>query len=100
MLIEKIERVDFHPLQRCFGNLLDMLRMAVEHIPFAAIGGIRFESKLGRNDDLSTKRGQRFADQFLIDERPIDLRRIEESDASSTAARITLMASVFSVGGP
>jgi hypothetical protein len=55
---------------------------AVERIPFAAVSGIGFESELGSDQHLATKRSQRFAHHFLIHQRTIDLSRIEKGNAS------------------
>src|ERR1700722_18121246 len=71
VLIEKIEHIYLQALERCLGNLLNVLRTAVEGVPLAAVGGISFEAKLGRDHDLAAKWSQSFADQFLIHQRTI-----------------------------
>src|SRR5271155_4845074 len=71
VLIEKIQRIYPQALERCLGNLLNVFGPAVEPRPSAAVGGISFPAELGCNHDLSTKRSQGFADQFLIHQRTI-----------------------------
>src|ERR1700761_439618 len=82
MLIEEIQSIHFQTLERCLGHLPDVLGAAVGGIPLAAVGWIGLEAKLGRDHNLSTKRGQSFADQFLIHQRTIGLGRIEKGDTA------------------
>src|ERR1700733_1732616 len=69
VLIEKIEYIYLQTLERCLGNLLDVLGAAVERIPLAAVGGISFPAKLGSDHHLTTKGSQSFANQFLVHQR-------------------------------
>ena len=46
--------------------------------PFSSV----LPAELGGDHHLSLERLQRFADQFLVRERPIHFRRIEEGDAA------------------
>src|SRR6476620_2704687 len=79
MLIEQIDDIGLQPLKRGLGNFLNVLGPAVQ---CARLSISRIESELGRDDDIFTERLQRFADEFFVRERPIDLSGIEKSDAS------------------
>src|SRR5437868_10981190 len=72
VLIEQIDDVGTQPLQRSIGNFLDVLRTAVQTTPTASIR-CRLETELGGDLYLPTNRRQRFAYQFLIDQRPVNL---------------------------
>ena len=45
-------------------------------------GGFEIEPELGGNHHLLAERRERFAHQFLVDERTIDFSRIEQGDAA------------------
>ena len=78
MLVEQINRFDLEPFERCFNDLFDVRRLAVQAARFAAV---TIETKLGGDDHLTAQRSQRFANKFLVCERAIDLGGVEERDA-------------------
>src|SRR5262249_12915494 len=82
MLIEKIDGLDPEPLERGFGDLLYMLRPAVESYPTRLSVGLEFESELGGDHDLPTDGSQRLAHEFFVYEWAVNLRSIEESDSA------------------
>jgi hypothetical protein len=82
VLIEKIDRVNAESLQRGFHGLLDVLRPAVQTRWMRIVRGVELESKLRRDHDMVTHRSESFAYKFFVQERTIDLRCIEEGDAT------------------
>src|ERR1035438_6576073 len=80
MLIEQIDGVDPEPLERRLGDLLDVLRPAVQAslLPI----GVEVEPKFGRNRDLPAEGSESFTYQFLIDVRAVHFRGIEERYAA------------------
>src|SRR5262249_11462262 len=74
MLIEKIDGLDPEPLERGFGDLLYMLRPAVESYPTRLSVGLEFESELGGDHDLPTDGSQRLAHEFFVYEWAVNLR--------------------------
>jgi hypothetical protein len=81
VLVEEVEGVDLEALEAGLGDLADVLRAAVEGVPFAAVVGVGFEAELGGDDDFSAEGGQGFADELLVDEWAVDLGSVEEGDA-------------------
>ncbi len=80
MLIEQIDAISAEAFQRGVGDLLDMLRPAVdaELRHFAA----ELVAELGRDHDPVAERGQRLADDFLVLVGTVCLGGIEEGDAA------------------
>jgi hypothetical protein len=78
MLVEEIDAVGPQPLQRGIGDLADMRRPAVEAGLFPVLDP---EAELGRDDDLIAHGSERLAYQLFVDERPVNLSRVEEGDA-------------------
>ena len=80
MLIEKIDHVGLEPLQRGLGDLLDVLRPAVEAglLPV----GLDLEAELGGDDHLCAERRERLAHEFFVGERTVDFGGVEEGDAA------------------
>lgn len=74
MLVEQVDAVGAQPAQRCIDDVSDVLRLAVETVTLAS-DGVDVEGEL---DDLVADRGQGFADELLIDERPVGLGGVEE----------------------
>jgi hypothetical protein len=68
-------------LQRAIGDFADMCRPAIQAQLLAA-RGVDLESEFAGDHDLVTHRGERFADQFFIRERSVDLGGVEEGDPS------------------
>ena len=66
--------------------------------PFARIAVL--EAELGGDHHLVAERRKRLAEQFLIGERAIGFRRVEEGDATFEGGADELMAACFSVAGP
>src|SRR6185369_17040920 len=85
VLIKQIDDIDFKPLERGLGYLLDVLRPTVQarrsplHSPRIDAG---IETELGGNHHPIAKRRERLTDEFLVDERAIDLRSVEEGYAA------------------
>jgi hypothetical protein len=44
--------------------------------------GVEGEPELGGDDDLAAEGFEGFADEFFVDERPVDLGGVEEGDAA------------------
>ncbi len=78
VLVEQVDDLDPQPFQRSLRHALNLLRAAVH--PGLGTGALFavFEPELGGDDHLAAERFQGFADQLLVRERPIDLRRIEK----------------------
>src|SRR5271166_3284176 len=70
------------PPERAFGDLLDVLRPAVQAKPLLSPLGVKLESELGGDHDLPFEGGERFAHEFLVVEGAIDFGGIEEGDAA------------------
>jgi len=68
-------------LQHAFRGDLDMIRAAV--LAAESLAGIRVDvmAELGGNHDVFAERSQGFADEFLIPERAIVFRGVEEGNA-------------------
>ena len=79
MLIQQVDRIDLEPPERRLGHIPNVLRAAVES---ALTVGFEREAELRGDDDLAVERRERFADQFLVDERAIRLGGVEERDAA------------------
>lgn len=76
VLIEQVDHVGAQPLQRGVGDLANALGPTV-----ARLGCIPLlEAELGRDHDLIANRLQGLANDFLVDERAVNLGRVEESD--------------------
>ena len=80
MLIEQVDDVDLEPLERSLGDLLDVLRPAVQ----AALLAFRanLEPELGGDHHLLAEGSERFAHEFFVRERAVDLGGVEERDAA------------------
>ena len=52
VLIEQVDGVDLEPLERCLGDLLDVLRPAVQAQPAGRPVGLELEAELGGNHHL------------------------------------------------
>ena len=64
--------------ERGVDHRLDVVRPAVQ----TSRAALEVEAKLGGDADAVTDWRQRFPDEFLVRERPVDLGGIEERDAS------------------
>ena len=84
MLIKEIDDVDLQPFQRGFSNLLDMLGPAVQPWSTCHASRVRrdIEAELCGDGHLISQWRKRFADEFFVRERPVDLGRVEECDAA------------------
>ncbi len=82
VLVVEIDGVDLEALQRLFGDFLDVIRMAVEGVPFAAVVGVGFPAEFCGDDDLTAEGREGFADELFIEERAVDFGGIEEGDAA------------------
>jgi hypothetical protein len=52
VLIKKIDGINVQALQRCVGNLFDVLRVAVQALRAGAPIGVDVEAELGGDDDF------------------------------------------------
>jgi hypothetical protein len=76
VLVEELDPVGLQAPERCFGDLSDVFRAAVE-APTLSRLRIDVEPEPGRDDHLVTTGGERFADEFFVDERAVDLGGVE-----------------------
>ena len=70
VLVEQVDNVGPQPLQRCLGNLPDVLRAAVQASSTLSRLGIDVEAELGGDHHLLTEGGKGFADELFVDEGP------------------------------
>ena len=77
VLVEQIDHVGLESLERRLGDLLDVLRPAVE----ARERG-KVETELRSDHHLAPEGSKRFADDFLIGERAVDLCGVKEGDSA------------------
>ena len=82
VLIEQVDGIDLEPLERGLGDLLDVLRPAVQADPARPAVGIELEPELGGDHHLLAERGEGFAHELLVRERAVDLGGVEERDAA------------------
>ena len=82
MLIVEIDGIDPEPLERSLGDLLDVLRPAIEPTHRGLPSGSQVEAELGGDDHLPAERSERFAHEFFVDERSVDFGGVEERDAA------------------
>ena len=68
----------FRPPERALGGLLDVGGMAVQRAPARLAIECGREAELRGDRDRGAERLQGLADELLVDERPVDLRRVEE----------------------
>src|SRR5437762_1351258 len=84
MLIEQINHIGPESLERTLGDLLDVLRPAIQ--PRRTLHSTRISSEvepeLGGDDYLLSKRSEPFADEFFICKGAINFSSIEERDAA------------------
>ena len=79
VLIEQVDHVGLQPLERGFGDLLDVRRPAIE--ASRSIGFER-ETELRRDNDLTTERSERLSDELFIDERAVRFGGVEQRDSA------------------
>ena len=94
MLIVEIDDLNPQPLQRAFNGLPDVFRATVEG------AGAEVMAELRGDDDVLAERLQRFADEFLVRERAVDLGGVEEVTPRATASRMRATISLRSGAGP
>ncbi len=82
VLIEQVDYIGFEALERGLGDLLDVLRTAVQAAPTRSAIGIRFEPEFGGDHHLVTKWSQRFAHEFFVGERTVNFGGVEERYAA------------------
>ena len=78
MLVQQVDRVDPQPPQGRLGGPPDVLGPAGQAEAAALV--IEGEPELGGDHHVAPERGQRLADEFLVDERAVHLGRVEERD--------------------
>jgi hypothetical protein len=81
MLIEEVDAVGAESLEGGVSNFLDLFGPAIDAYGSGAAVRVQFESELGGDHDLVTKRFERLANQLLVGVGTIDLSSIEESYA-------------------
>ncbi len=82
VLIEQVDSVDFEPLERALGDLLDVLWPAIQALPTGTSVWIELEPELGGDHHLVAHRRKSFANELFVREWTIDLSRIEECYAA------------------
>jgi hypothetical protein len=79
VLVQQVNPPGAQPPQRPVHRLPNVIRPAGQ--PGLAALAVEGEAELGGDDYLVADRGERLADQFLVDERAVDLGGVEERDA-------------------
>src|SRR5690606_38355962 len=106
VLVEEIDDVDAEPLQRCFRHCADMLGTAVGSGGAGSLCLIADgEAELGGDDHPVAEGLQPLADEDLVGEGAINLRRVEEVDAKlhgtvQGADRVRLLLTAIAVAHP
>jgi hypothetical protein len=100
MWVKQVYGLDFQPPERRFCDLSDVLWPTIESAPFTSVVGVGFPSELRRDYDFPAKRGERFAYQFFVDERPYTSAVSKNVIPRSTAACSKEIISCLSLGGP
>ena len=99
VLIEEVNRLDPEPLEGALHYLLDVLGPTIQPLPapLELPVGTEILAEFGADHYLVPEGGQRFAHQFLVRERTVDLGGVEEGDAaldgtvrSSPQSRVSL----------
>ena len=87
MLVKEVDAVGLQPLEARLGDALDVLGPAVGAA--AARTGLKIDVKaeLGGDDDLVANRRERLADEFLVGERAVGLRRVEQTSRRDRGRR-------------
>ena len=99
MLVEKVDGVDVEPLEGRFGDLLDVLRPAIQAATLLAVG-VDLEPELSGNHHLVADGRERLAHQLLVRRRAVDLGGVEERHAEVDGDRITDTIPCSSLAGP
>jgi hypothetical protein len=79
VLIIEIDRVNFKPLERALGALLDAGGTAIDNLLSVGIG---FNPELGGYRDFPSERSEAFAHELFVRERAVHFGRVEECDAA------------------
>src|SRR5450432_4405494 len=79
MLIEQIDDIGLESLERGVGDRLNVLGPAVQASLFAVF--VEVEPELRGDRDLPTQGREGFTYEFLIEERAVNFRSIEQRDA-------------------
>ena len=77
VLIEQVDDIGLETLQRSLGDLLDVLRAAIQPSLLAS-ARIKLEPELGGDHHVPAVRSESFAHEFLVRKRAVDFSRIEE----------------------
>src|SRR6266571_6673259 len=82
VLVEEVDALGLEALQHPLGGFLDVLRTAVQ--PGMALPRLRVDvpAELRGDHHLLPERGQGFADELLVAERPVGFGGVEEGDAT------------------
>ena len=81
VLVVEVDDVDAEPAQRALDGAVDVLRSARDAGRAPVL--VEREAELRGDDHLVAVRGEGLADDLLVDERPVDLRRVEEGHSAS-----------------
>src|SRR5579872_167860 len=81
MLVEKIDHIDLEPLKRGLCDLFNALGPAVKTIAALPLR-VNIESKLSGDDHLFSERRKRLTHELFVNERPVDLGRVEKRYAA------------------
>src|SRR5690606_40396710 len=80
VLIDEVDTVGAQAAQAAFDRLTDALGPAV-HLPGHLLAALEAEAELGGEHDLVASPFESPTDQFLVDERTVDLRGVEKGAA-------------------
>ena len=87
VLVEKVDAVGFQALEARLRDAFDVLGPAVGAAAARAGLKIDVEAELGGDDDLVADRRERLADEFLVGERAVGLRRVEQASRRARGRR-------------
>ena len=83
VLIEQIDHIGLEALERGLGDLLDVLRPAVQaRRSGPRITAAKVEPELGGDHHLLAERSEGFANKFFVSERAVNFSGVEEGDAA------------------
>jgi hypothetical protein len=85
MLIEEVDRLDAQSLERTVDGAANRVGTAVESGELLPVL-LEVEAELRGDDDAAAERRERFADNLFVREWTVDLRGVEERDATLDGA--------------
>ena len=87
VLIEQVDDIDLEPLERGLGDLLDVLRPAVQPGPLSPAAGSSLNPNLVAITTCPRNGSEGFAHEFFVRERAVDFGGVEEGDAAFDGRR-------------